>query len=437
MVADAQDDAGVIGRSGDFQLAAAIAQAVVDEVAERALERQRLGAHAERGDVDGDARAGRERGLREAFDEAIQAHVADVLVHRAVLDALQRALDHHVELVEVLVEVRAQLVVVQHLGAQLQARDRRLQVVRDAREQALAILHEALDARLHVVERAGRAAQLDGAGLGHRARVHRAAEGRGCVGDALQRARERARDGQHQHEHRQQRRALQQQAVARERVGAVQEVRVGQRGGQQQAAAGGHVGLDHQHRRAPWPQQHRADDPVVRQLVQRAAVAGDRQRLRPRERHVGLRALRELALQRVAHLADDGAREQRILDRRDGHALLVHGHEEARAAHLAQLVDQQRAVLPGQVAQEADGGGADGGLVRGVARVAAGGVAQLPGPDGAAQQLAEQHARDHHQQDAPAQRGRQQPVGPATRRALSHGTTAPRRRTRSRCCAPS
>ena len=53
------------------------------------------------------------------------------------------------------------------------------------------------------------------------------------------------------------------------------------------------------------------------------------------------------------------------------------GNEEARAAHsMAQLVDQQGAVLFGQVAQEADrGGGAGGGLARGVARVLARGVA--------------------------------------------------------------
>ena len=129
-------------------------------------------------------------------------------------------------------------------------------------------------------------------------------------------------------------------------------------------------------------------------------------------------------------------------DRLHPHLLAVDRDEEARAAHLAQLLDQQRAILSRQVAQEADrGGGADGGLARGVLGVVAGGVAQLPGPDGAAQQLAHQHAHHHHAHDAAAQGRGQEAVAPAESSAphrwLSHGTPRPRPRTRSRCCARS
>ncbi len=71
-----------------------------------------------------------------------------------VLDALQRALDQQLQLVQVLAELGLQTFVVEQLDAQAQARNRRTQVVGNGAEQLRTLGQVAADALAHAVERA-------------------------------------------------------------------------------------------------------------------------------------------------------------------------------------------------------------------------------------------------------------------------------------------
>ena len=75
-----------------------------------------------------------------------------------VFDGLQGTFDHHLQIVQILVEFADQRLILQQLGAQAQAGDWGLQIVGDGAEEVLPIIDIAADTLLH---------DIDGAGHGH------------------------------------------------------------------------------------------------------------------------------------------------------------------------------------------------------------------------------------------------------------------------------
>ncbi len=113
-----------------------------------------------------------------------------IVVHAA--EQVQRTRDHALHLVEIGVEPLAQRRVVERFGAQLQARQRRAQIVRHRRQHARAAIEIPMQTLLHRVERARGLAQL--ARTGFAQRHARAAADSFCCGRELgQRPRDRAR----------------------------------------------------------------------------------------------------------------------------------------------------------------------------------------------------------------------------------------------------
>ncbi|MNR47387.1 hypothetical protein D3C85_1664820 [compost metagenome] len=81
---------------------------------------------------------------------------------------MQRALDQHLQLVQVAAELGLQLLVIKQLDTQAQARDRRAQVVGDGAEQLAAFGQVAADALAHGVEGPAHLLHFTATAFGHR-----------------------------------------------------------------------------------------------------------------------------------------------------------------------------------------------------------------------------------------------------------------------------
>ena len=126
------------------------------------------------------------------------------LVAAQAAHELQRVRDHGLHFLQVGLEALAQLLVVQQLGAQPHARDRRLQVVRHGRQHPGAVLDEARQAALHGVEGARGLPDLGRPFLGQRRAVDVPAQGFGRRGQHMQRPRHPAHRHVRQQQHRDQ-----------------------------------------------------------------------------------------------------------------------------------------------------------------------------------------------------------------------------------------
>ncbi len=138
------------------------------------------------------------------------------------------------------------------------------------------------------------------------------------------------------------------------------------------------------------------------------------------------RRIRQVLPQRRADGVDHALRQRMRRDLLDRHVGVVQVHEEARAAHLAQLLDDQQPVGGRQAAEEADRAGrAVRHVLRRRLRLDLRLGAQLAGPDRAGRKLGHQHAGHHHQGQASQQRGRPKACQPRRQpgaRALKHWT---------------
>ena len=110
------------------------------------------------------------------------------LARALIAGELQRGADHGIHLGDRGQHLVPLLRILDGFGPQPQQRQRRAQIVRDGRQQARAVLDQAAQARLHVVEGAGRLPRLGGSGFGQRRCVDVMAEpfggrcqrGKGC-----------------------------------------------------------------------------------------------------------------------------------------------------------------------------------------------------------------------------------------------------------------
>jgi hypothetical protein len=120
------------------------------------------------------------------LDEAVQQrfHV-DGLRGLGVLQSAQvgqHAVDHRLHGVDVGVQFLLPRGVIDQLGAQAQARERRAQVVRDGRERPAALDHQLTQPLLHEIEGLGSATHFDRAGFLQRRRIEVARKGVGRLG---------------------------------------------------------------------------------------------------------------------------------------------------------------------------------------------------------------------------------------------------------------
>ncbi len=164
----------------------------MEQVRETPLQRERLrGNRAVRVALDRDVRVHfLEVGLQRC-QQRVEIHGVERLFVVQVAEQAERALDHLRHLIEVRGETDAQVVVLDGLGAQAQARERGAQIVRHRREHARAAFEIAAQPLLHDVERARRLAQFARAFLGERRVVCAAAHGVRGGGELAQRARDR------------------------------------------------------------------------------------------------------------------------------------------------------------------------------------------------------------------------------------------------------
>ena len=140
---------------------AAVSDRVLDQVAQRAPQRQRPDArHQPRPGLDRDLAADLPQVLAHPLDQRREVDLARGLARRLVAREGERRLDHALHLVEGGEEALPGLVLLDQLGPQPQRRDRRPEVVAEGSQQAGAVVDEAAQPRLHGVEGPRRPPQL-------------------------------------------------------------------------------------------------------------------------------------------------------------------------------------------------------------------------------------------------------------------------------------
>ncbi len=151
---------------------AAVADGIVHEVGEAAAQTKRPAGVGPRDAArDLDLAAGVVIIGLQTLEQRHRVHGLHRFLGARVAHEIQRLRDHGLHLFQVLGELRPQRLVLQHLRAQTQPRDRRFQVVRHRRENAGAIGDEARQAPLHGIERARGALRFARSGFGQRRAV--------------------------------------------------------------------------------------------------------------------------------------------------------------------------------------------------------------------------------------------------------------------------
>ena len=410
-VVDMQDE----GLAVVFHLqvgAIAILEGIVQQVADAAFQRQRLAQQGAPG-FSGEAHPRwllLGEGLHQLQQQRLQVDRLQILVDVGVLDALQGALDQQVQLVKIAHQLGLHHLVVHQLGAQAQPGNGRAQVVGDGAEQLGALVQVTGDAFPHGVEGAGDLADLLGALLAHRRRMHLQRQLSRGTRQPLERA---TLPADQQADEQQQEGAAEdhEQQLLQRQPGLVQAV-VGRRheGGEIHPLPFADADLGHQHRRLQRLQTQGVVRPGARQFVERHGAVEQPQLLRADEfdvhRHGRAQAFAQYRLDPLEHRPAAG----RIRQRLHGQRLFVERDEEARAAHVAQLLQHQRPIGRRQQAEVAHAGGdgiaqAAGRRLQALVAVAA----QGGGPEQCRGTLGQEH-RQQGQEQHPRQQGtRHQP----------------------------
>ncbi|VVN70900.1 hypothetical protein PS685_05027 [Pseudomonas fluorescens] len=132
-----------------------ILQGIVDQVANAALERQRLTRiRRQRPSLLGHPAIaiGRQVRFHQTIEHMIEVHRFDILVNVGVFHALQRAFDQQLQLVQIAPELGLQLFVLQQFDPQAQAGNGRAQIMGDGTEQLAALGQITTDAGTHGIE---------------------------------------------------------------------------------------------------------------------------------------------------------------------------------------------------------------------------------------------------------------------------------------------
>ena len=400
--------------------ALAVEDGVLQQVGQAAFQGHGLGGQRSRLTLDPDHAVLQRKLLCQALEEGTDIEGFDVLLQVQSLHRVQGTPHQFVELVEGRAEALGLLRVLEHLGAQPQPRDGRLEVVRDRREQPLALLHLVTDAPLHAVEGHGGGGDLPGAALAQRRGIQVVAETMCRSGQTRQGAGGAADTEPRQADHREQYHQQHEEPVRRQPFATIQPFRHRQQGGHIEPLLRLQGELDDQDGLRWRRRQQAVLPPARRQVTQRHLVVEQPEGLGARELDHRI-AHAQLGRQHPMKVVDDECLQFASIATRHGQAVVVDADEESRSAHVAQLVEHDVPVVIGQRAEEAHRGGHAVGHVPGQlvdASALAGTL--LCAPDGVAGQLRPQHPHHHDQQEAAAQGARQQ-AGQATAPAAPGG----------------
>ena len=353
-----------------------------------------------------------------------------LLVDVGLLHVLQGPLYHQLHLVQVSGKLALLLWVRQHLGAQLEAGQRGLEIMGHGAEQQIPLVQVAANAPLHLVEGMDGGPGLAAALLLHLGHLPLAVEqgrGPGQVADGPYLLAYHPPGGDQDDQCRPQHET---ELARGEETGIQALVRGGQGRRQIEPGAGRDGNLDHQNRRVELPQGQAVVGPVQGQIVDGDLCVEYPQIGAAGEIDPAGHLVTQLLLQHPLHLPHHLGPALRSRDGGHRQRVVVEGDEEAGAPHVAQLLQHQMTIILGQLAKEGDGGGgaqghaahrADEPLLLGLIAVA------IPEETGA--QLG-------RQDDA-----QQKQAGAAGQGAWPPAPARPHRRSRSPacnpCCAPS